>query len=164
MRLISIPPIRRRRAIRGCSAPSTMAWRKPRDDALRFAATFRPGNLRASFGSLPLVQDQLSEIETLLDVNERLLGSIAGDADAGFDAGQSPGRVRYVVIENAIRAVEIAVRIAGQHGLNRDYPLERRHRDVIGGRTRAPNGAIVRAAAAKAALATYRHPEEGKAP
>jgi alkylation response protein AidB-like acyl-CoA dehydrogenase len=127
--------------------------RAARDETLRFAASFRPGDLRTPLSELPLVQDQLGEIEILIDTSERLLASIAIDADTGRDAGPSAGRVRHTVIENAIRAVDIAQRIAGQYGVSRDHALERHRRNVICGRTHAPNGALVRAAAARAALA-----------
>jgi alkylation response protein AidB-like acyl-CoA dehydrogenase len=60
-----------------------------------------------------------------------------------------------VVIENAIRIVDIALRIAGNAGISRGHPLERHHRNVQCGRTHAPNGYLVRAAAAKAANAAF---------
>jgi len=124
-----------------------------RQSVLGFAAAFRPGNIEITLSALPVIQDQLGEIEVLIDTSERLLLSIARDADAGHEVGPSAGRVRYVVIENAIRAVDVALRIAGQSGLSREHELERHHRNVICGRTHAPNGALVRAASAKAALA-----------
>ena len=126
--------------------------RAARDDVLSFASSFVPGSLGAPIATLPLIQDQLGEIEILLGVNARLLASVAQDADAGIDPGVAPSQVRHVVIENAIQAVDIALRVAGNAGISRDHPLERHHRNVLCGRTHAPNGYLVRAAAAEAAL------------
>jgi alkylation response protein AidB-like acyl-CoA dehydrogenase len=129
--------------------------RAARDDVVAFANTFTPGALTAPIASLPLIQDQLGEIEVLLETGDRLLASVARDADAGRDTGAAPSQIRYVVIENAIRIVDIALRIAGNAGISRGHPLERHHRNVQCGRTHAPNGYLVRAAAAKAANAAF---------
>jgi alkylation response protein AidB-like acyl-CoA dehydrogenase len=56
-------------------------------------------------------------------------------------------------MENAIRAVDLALAIAGNAGVSRNHALERHHRNVICGRTHAPTGPLVRAAAAKSAIA-----------
>jgi alkylation response protein AidB-like acyl-CoA dehydrogenase len=127
--------------------------RAARDEVLAFAASFTPGSLGAPLASLPLIQDQLGEIEVLLEAGDRLLDSVARDADAGRDSGNAPAQIRHVVLENAIRVVDIALRIAGNTGISRDHPLERHHRNVLCGRTHAPNGFLVRAAAARAAIA-----------
>jgi alkylation response protein AidB-like acyl-CoA dehydrogenase len=127
--------------------------RAARDEVLAFAASFRPGSLGAPLASLPLIQDQLGEIEILLEVGDRLLESVARDADDGRDGGNARAQIRHVVLENAIRVVDIALRVAGNTGISRDHPLERHHRNVLCGRTHAPNGFLVRAASARAVLA-----------
>jgi alkylation response protein AidB-like acyl-CoA dehydrogenase len=103
-----------------------------------------------------LIQDQLGEIEILLEVGDRLLQSVSRDADAGHDSGNAPAQIRHVVLENAIHIVDIALRVAGNTGISRDHPLERHHRNVLCGRTHAPNGFLVRAASAKTASARAR--------
>jgi alkylation response protein AidB-like acyl-CoA dehydrogenase len=80
--------------------------------------------LRVGRFSWDLIQDRLGEIEVLLEVGDRLLESVARDADAGRGSGNAPAGIRHVVLENAIRVVDIALRIAGNTGICRDHPLE----------------------------------------
>jgi alkylation response protein AidB-like acyl-CoA dehydrogenase len=127
--------------------------RAARDDVLSFASNFRPGDLREPLSSLPRIQDELGAIEILLVSNERLLNSVARDFDDGHAVGPDSGIVRHAVMENAIRAVDLALAIAGNAGVSRNHALERHHRNVICGRTHAPTGPLVRAAAAKSAIA-----------
>jgi len=50
-----------------------------------------------------------------------------------------------------VRAVEIALQLSGNHGLARQNPLERHHRDVLCSRIHTPqNDAILVAAGARA--------------
>ena len=58
-----------------------------------------------------------------------------------------------MVIENAIRAVDLALEIAGNHGLVTGGALQRHHRDVICGRTHPPGAALVRQTAGARTLA-----------
>jgi alkylation response protein AidB-like acyl-CoA dehydrogenase len=130
--------------------------RAARDHVLDFAEHFFPGGGTASLSSLPRIGDEIGEIELLLEANERLLGSLARDVDARQSVGGSAPVVRFIVIDNAVRAVDLALGIAGNHGLDRAGPLERHYRDVICGRTHAPVGAQVRQTAAARALAAYQ--------
>ncbi|ABQ34737.1 acyl-CoA dehydrogenase family protein [Bradyrhizobium sp. BTAi1] len=123
-----------------------------RDDVLAFALDFRPGDLKEPLSSLPRIQDELGAIEVLLISNERLLNSVARDFDEDVPIGPDSGAVRHAVIENAIRVVDLALTIAGNAGVSRNHALERHHRNVICGRTHAPTGPLVRAAAARAAI------------
>ncbi len=52
----------------------------------------------------------------------------------------------------AIRAVEAALKLTGNHGLSRRNPLERHHRDVLCGRVHTPQDDAVLAAAGRRAL------------
>ncbi|MCW2249033.1 alkylation response protein AidB-like acyl-CoA dehydrogenase [Azospirillum fermentarium] len=61
--------------------------------------------------------------------------------------------VRHVVFENAVTAVEQVLAIVGNAGVSRDHPFERHHRNVVCARTHAPAAPLIRAAAARAALA-----------
>jgi len=73
-----------------------------------------------------------------------------------FDAGTAPdslaGTLKHVVIENAAQSVQLAIELAGNHGLARRNPLERHHRNVLCGRIHAPSNPLLRGAAARAAL------------
>ena len=126
--------------------------RAARDEAVSFARCFAPAALGAPLSSVPHIQQAVGAMEVLLETNDRLLGSLAADASASRASTTAP-LVRLVVIENAIRAVDIALEITGNHGLVIGGALERHHRDVICGRTHPPGAALVRQAAAARILA-----------
>ncbi len=124
-----------------------------RDWLLDFLRSRTPSSLGAPLSSLPRMQEAVGEIEALLTVNARLLSSGARDVDAGHipEIAES-GLVKSIVTNNAIAAVEIALKLSGNHGLSRDNPLERHHRDVLCGRIHTPQDDSVRVAAGKQAL------------
>ncbi|MNO06445.1 hypothetical protein D3C81_2282130 [compost metagenome] len=53
---------------------------------------------------------------------------------------------------NAIRAVELALQLSGNHGLSRNYPVERHYRDVLCSRIHTPQNDSVLVAAGRAQL------------
>lgn len=132
--------------------------RAARDDGLAFATRFRPGGGDAPLSDLPRIRDALGAVEVALVTNERLLDSVAQEFDAGGNPGQAGGIVRHVVFENAVTAVEQVIGIVGNAGVSRDHPFERHHRNVVCARTHAPATPLIRAAAARAALASLSHP------
>ena len=114
-----------------------------------------PGNLGAPLASLPRVQEQVGEIEALLRVNRVLLDHASAQVDAGHaPAATDSGLLKYTVTTNAIRAVEIALQLSGNHGLTRHNPLERHYRDVLCSRIHTPQNDAILVAAGKAALGT----------
>ncbi|MEM5370844.1 acyl-CoA dehydrogenase family protein [Paraburkholderia azotifigens] len=74
------------------------------------------------------------------------------------DAGDAPdsvaATVKHVVIDNAVATVEMAIELAGNHGIARRNPLERHHRNVLCGRIHAPANALIRSTAGRAVLNT----------
>jgi alkylation response protein AidB-like acyl-CoA dehydrogenase len=60
--------------------------------------------------------------------------------------------VRHVVIDNAVAITSLALELAGNPGLNRDFQLERHHRDALTARSHAPRSHMIRILAAKNAL------------
>jgi len=114
-----------------------------------------PGSLGAPLASLPRTHEAAGELEALLRTNRVLLDELT----AAVDAGRAPssidsGLVKYTVTVNAIRAVELALRLSGNHGLTRHNPLERHYRDVLCSRVHTPqNDAILAAAGRRALLA-----------
>jgi len=124
-----------------------------RDWLIGFLKTRAPSNLGAPLSSLPRMQEAVGEIDALLTVNARLLASGSGDVDAGhLPTIAESGLIKSVVTNNAIAAVEIALKLSGNHGLSRDNPLERHHRDVLCGRIHTPQDDSVRILAGKQAL------------
>lgn len=124
-----------------------------RDWARRFLLDRKPSNLGAPLATVPRLQSVVGEIESLLLVNRTLIESVALDIDAqGADPSPRPNLVKQVVTENAIRVVDLALSISGNHGLDRANPLERHHRDVLCGRVHAPQGDSIFTSAGKLSL------------
>ncbi len=127
--------------------------RAARDWLVDFLQRRAPGSLGAPLASLARVQEQVGEIEALLRTNRVLLD----DAARAVDEGRAPpavdsGLVKRTVTANAIRAVEIGLQLSGNHGLARQNPLERHHRDVLCGRIHTPQDDAVLVAAGRRAL------------
>lgn len=124
-----------------------------RDWLVGFLKTRVPTNLGQPLATLPRIQHAVGEIEERIAVNRRLISSAARDLDAGRPvAATEANLVKTVTTENAIAAVEAALRLTGNHGISRSNPLERHHRDVLCGRIHSPQEDTVRTDAGRAAL------------
>jgi alkylation response protein AidB-like acyl-CoA dehydrogenase len=66
------------------------------------------------------------------------------------------GLIKTLAADHAIRAVEEAVALTGNHGLSRSNPLERHLRDVLCARIHTPQSDSARIAAGKLALSTHQ--------
>lgn len=108
-----------------------------------------PSNLGAALSSLPRFQEAVGRIDTLLFANQQLLDAAA----AGQVAAKHTGQIKHLVTSNAIEAVSLAVEVAGNPGLSRQYPLERHYRDVLCARVHTPQDDVVFANVAKQAFA-----------
>lgn len=87
-------------------------------------------------------------------VQPRPVGLAAGAVDAGHaQPAADSGLVKYTVTNNAIRAVEIALQLSGNHGLTRHNPLERHYRDVLCSRIHTPQNDAILVVAGKRAIA-----------
>lgn len=113
-----------------------------------------PGSLGAPLATLPRVQETLGEIAALLRTNQVLLDDAAARADAGAPpSATDSGLLKYTVTGHAIRAVELALQLSGNHGLSRNNPLERHYRDLLCSRIHTPQNDAILTAAGRAALA-----------
>lgn len=124
-----------------------------RDWLVGFLNQRAPGSLGAPLASLPRVQEHVGEIEALLRTNRVLLD----DATAAVDGGHAQPAVdsallKYTVTGNAVRAVELALQLSGNHGLTRQNPLERHYRDVLCSRIHTPQNDAILVAAGRRAL------------
>ncbi|WP_250956913.1 acyl-CoA dehydrogenase family protein [Rhizobium sp. CG5] len=124
-----------------------------RDWLVGFLQNRVPSNLGQPLSTVPRIQQAVGEIEELLAVNRRLIASAARDIDEGRGVSQSEsGLIKVVTTENAILAVEKALKLTGNHGISRNNPLERHHRDVLCGRIHSPQEDTVRTGAGRLAL------------
>jgi len=127
--------------------------RNARDWLIGFVQQRAPASLGAPLASLPRVQEALGEIELLLLASRSQLDAASAAMDAGtpWSAADS-GLLKVAVTRNAIAVVELALRQAGNHGLSRQNPLQRYHRDVLCGRVHTPQDDSALLAAGRAAL------------
>ena len=114
-----------------------------------------PSNLGASLATLPRMQEAVGGIEALLTTNRRLLTSAASDVDHGrAPTAIECNLLKTVAAENAITAVQEAMKLTGNHGLSRANPLERHLRDVLCARIHSPQADAAHIAAGRAVLGT----------
>ena len=117
-----------------------------------------PGSLGAPLATLPRVQEAVGEIEGLLAANARITEAIAFAADSGHPPTTAESALHKVTLaENAVRAVERAVSLAGNHGHDRSLPLERHWRDVQCARVHVPTADAAHLAAGRIALSHAQH-------
>jgi alkylation response protein AidB-like acyl-CoA dehydrogenase len=127
--------------------------RAGRDWVVGFLRGRTPSNLGKPLASLTRAQEWVGEIEALLAVNTRLIGSIAAQVDAGAPpASAEAGALKVVLTRNAVEAMRLAMSLAGNHGLSRHNGLERCWRDVQCGLVHAPQADSAMVAAGKRAL------------
>ncbi|SFP90651.1 acyl-CoA dehydrogenase family protein [Variovorax sp. 770b2] len=124
-----------------------------RDWLVDFLNQRAPGSLGAPLASLPRVQEHVGEIEALLRTNRVLLDDAASAVDNGHaQPATDSGLLKYTVTNNAIRVVELALQLSGNHGLTRQNPLERHYRDVLCSRIHTPQNDAILVGAGKRAL------------
>ena len=89
----------------------------------------------------------------LLSANDRLIASIATEIDDGLPTKPNESAlIKAMVIENAIRAVELAASLAGNHAHAKANAIERHIRDVRSGRVQAPQADAAFVAAGRRVL------------
>jgi alkylation response protein AidB-like acyl-CoA dehydrogenase len=137
----------------GLGAIYTGIGRAARDWVADFLRRRVPGGLGVPLATLPRVQEKMGEIEMLLSANIRLINSVAADTDRALppDANES-ALLKAMVVENAIRAVDLAASLAGNHAHARANAIERHIRDVRSGRVQAPQADAAFVAAGREAL------------
>ncbi|UFZ05121.1 acyl-CoA/acyl-ACP dehydrogenase [Bradyrhizobium ontarionense] len=127
--------------------------RAARNWIVDFLKTRTPSSLGAPLATLPRAQEVLGAIEARLQVNARLIDSVARDFDEGNVVSPVEGSIiKLTVTNNAVAAVEDALSLSSNHGLSRANPLERHYRDVLCGRVHTPQDDATRIAAGRLAL------------
>jgi len=119
----------------------------------QFVRERAPGSLGNPLATLPRVQESVGEMAALLRTSQVLLNDLAARTDAGTPpSAADSGLVKYTVTSNAIRVLELALQLSGNHGLSRGNPLERHYRDVLCSRIHTPQNDSILTAAGRAAL------------
>ncbi|WP_084267999.1 acyl-CoA dehydrogenase family protein [Azohydromonas lata] len=131
-----------------------------RDFILEFADNRQSPSLGGAILDAPHAQQKLGEIELLLAASKTQLYGLA-ELWERHDAlkhrlHHEVWTTKYMVTNNAVRIVELAMSIAGGHGLSRDFPLERYWRDVQCGLHNPPQNDMVVSTLAQAATRDYR--------
>lgn len=114
----------------------------------------KPSNLGASLATLPRFQEAVGHIDTLLFANHNLLHSAA----YGQVPSQHAAQIKYLVTNNAQRAVEIALEASGNPGLSRSNPLQRHYRNVLCARVHTPQNDTVLQGIGKAVFSARSAP------
>jgi alkylation response protein AidB-like acyl-CoA dehydrogenase len=137
----------------GMAAIYTGVARAARNWVVNFLRGRVPSALGVPLATLPRAQEKVGEIEMLLSANARLIGSVAAETDYGNPTSPSESAlIKTMAIENAIRAVELAASLAGNHAHARANPIERHIRDVRSGRVQAPQADAAHVAAGRSVL------------
>ena len=134
--------------------------RAARDYALEFARSYRPNTLSEPIASLPSVRQTIGEMELELRTARSLLYEAADrwDREVSRRPSLRPefGMAKYVAVNNAIRVVDLSMRIVGGTSLSRRSPLERYYRDVRAGLHNPPMDNVVLQMLADAAIGETR--------
>ncbi|MBD2454052.1 acyl-CoA/acyl-ACP dehydrogenase [Nostoc sp. FACHB-87] len=126
-----------------------------RDWLVEYLNERSPTNLGASLATLPRFQVAVGEIEALLYANQRLIYGLATDIDKGEPdpkVNLQAQTVKYLVTNNAIKAVETGLQLIGNPGLSKKNPLERHYRDVLCSRIHTPQNDVICSSLGKSAL------------
>lgn len=131
-----------------------------RNEAITFAKHYSPSSISGTISELPNVQQKLGEIELLLIQSRHFLYSVASKWDeSGSEARMNMqaelGAVKYSVTNNAIKVVDLAMRVVGAKSLSSKSPLQRYYRDVRAGLHNPPMDDATISLLAKTALASF---------
>ena len=127
-----------------------------RDFAISFAQSYRPNHVQGPIAELPSVQQSIGQMEAELRTARCLLYAAADRWDQEPDnrplLKPELGLAKYVATNNAIKVVDMAMRIVGGASLSKKMPLERYYRDVRAGLHNPPMDNSVLHTLAAAAL------------
>jgi alkylation response protein AidB-like acyl-CoA dehydrogenase len=106
-----------------------------RDEAVRFAAGYQPNSLDQPIAELPNIQQAIGQMELDILAARHFLYSVAEKFDQGRYGADEAWRAEFgaakvLVVQNALSAVDKAMRICGIHSLALSHPLQRMYRDV----------------------------------
>ncbi|HWU04382.1 MAG TPA: acyl-CoA dehydrogenase family protein [Novosphingobium sp.] len=130
--------------------------RAARDWLVDFLDTRTPTALGAPLSSLARVQEAVGGFDLQLGIGAQLLDLHARRVEEGSATGEAAGVLKHFAVDTAVDITARALDLAGNHGLSRDNPLERHHRDALCARIHAPQNDLLRVKAGQAAFAARR--------
>lgn len=106
--------------------------------AIDFATSYSPNSVEGTISDLPNVKQKLGDIELALMESTYFLQAVAQEWDSATDDTRNQmkptlGAVKLSVVNKALEAVDLAMRVAGARSLSRKNPLQRYYRDVRAG-------------------------------
>ncbi|KKB42947.1 acyl-CoA dehydrogenase family protein [Bacillus thermotolerans] len=106
-----------------------------RDYAVKFAAGYRPASLGKPIGTVPAIQQQIGEMDTLLLASRHFLYGVAEQYEQHphHHFKEEIGTVKTFVTNQAITVVDLAMRIVGARSLSEKNPLHRYWQNVRAG-------------------------------
>jgi alkylation response protein AidB-like acyl-CoA dehydrogenase len=131
--------------------------RAAQDAALEFATTYSPNSIKGTISELPNVQEKLGRIEMLLMESEHFLYSVARQWDESYEEersrmGSELGAVKTSIVNKAVEAVDLAMRVVGAKSLSADNELQRYYRNVRAGLHNPPMDDMVIIGLAKSSI------------
>ncbi|MCC4722959.1 acyl-CoA dehydrogenase family protein [Salinicoccus sp. RF5] len=131
--------------------------RAAQDSALEFATTYSPNSIKGTISELPNVQEKLGRIEMLLMESEHFLYSVARQWDESNEEersrmGSELGAVKTSIVNKAVEAVDLAMRVVGAKSLSADNELQRYYRNVRAGLHNPPMDDMVIIGLAKSSI------------
>ncbi|WP_060788867.1 acyl-CoA dehydrogenase family protein [Geobacillus zalihae] len=123
-----------------------IAW-AARDFILDFAVSRYSRSFGGVIADIPHIRDKIGQIEILLKSSRHTLYAIAekweNNPEHKDRFSDEVSMAKYLICNNAIRIVELAMRIAGGHALSKSHKLERLFRDVQCGPFHPPQDDMV---------------------
>lgn len=106
-----------------------------RDYAVQFATNYIPTSLGKPIGTLPIIQQQMGEMELKLMASREFIYAIAKQYEENplKNFKTEIGAVKTFVVNHAIEIVDLAMRIVGARSLSQKNPLHRYYQNVRAG-------------------------------
>ncbi|WP_042222219.1 acyl-CoA dehydrogenase family protein [Oceanobacillus manasiensis] len=112
--------------------------RAAQQHAVEFATSYSPNSVEGTISDLPNVKQKLGDMELALMESTYFLQAVAQEWDSASEDARNQmkptlGAVKLSVVNKALQAVDLAMRVAGARSLSRQNPLQRYYRDVRAG-------------------------------
>ncbi|WP_197073389.1 acyl-CoA dehydrogenase family protein [Salinicoccus sediminis] len=138
--------------------------RAAQEAAVRFASVYSPNSIKGTISELPNVQEKLGRVELMLLEAEHFLYSVArkwdeSDEDARQQMGSELGAVKTSIVNKAVEAVDLAMRVVGAKSLSADNELQRHYRNVRAGLHNPPMDDMVIIGLAKGSIERIKDTE-----